>query len=197
MTRAVALASRAPNKRGQRRPAGRRAARVGGPRFEPAKMIQALGKKDSRAQRIAFYLNWSATELPLQYQPFNVIVQAINDYGRLPRMDDNEVAAVRRSLASVRRITQLTYQRDLDVGGGGVRATVSDEDAAGVVLPKKMKRLRSAKNAVVATHSLIDPASIKDPRIKAYLNKSVRDVVKLIGSEDFDRKLLPPMSEEE
>lgn len=160
-------------------------------------MIQLLGKKDSRAQRIAFYLNWAASELPLQYQPFNVIVQAINDYGRLPRMDDNQVSAVRRSLASVRRIVQRTYQRDLDVGGGGVRATVSDEDAAGVVLPKKMKRLRSAKNAVVTTHSLIDPAQIKDPRIKAYLNRSVRDVVKLIGSEDFDRKLLPPVTEEE
>lgn len=196
MTKAVALASRAPRGRGTKRPTGRRASRVGGPVFDHSKMIQALGKKDSRAQRIAFYLNWSATELPLQYQPFNVIVQAINNYGRLPRMDDHEVAAVRRSLSSVRRITQIDYQRDLDVGGGGVRATVSDEDAAGVVLPKKMKRLRGAKNAVIATHSIIDAGAIKDPRIRAYLNKSVRDVVKLIGSEDFDRKLLPPSPEE-
>lgn len=195
MTRAVALSSRAPKR--SSRASGRKAARVGGPRFDHAKMVQALGKKDTRAQRIAFYLNWSATELPLQYQPFNVIVQAINNYSRLPRMDHNEVTSARGGLTSVRRIMQITYQRDLDVGGGGVRATVSDEDAAGVVLPKKMKRLRSAKNAVVATHSLIDPAAVKDPRIRAYLNKSVRDVVKLIGSEDFDQKLLPPMSEEE
>lgn len=196
MSKSVALSSRALRKgAAQRR--GRRAQRIGGPRFDHAKMLQALGGKDSRAQRIAFYLDWCATELPLQYQPFNVIVQAISDYARLPRMDADEVTMVRRNMGAPRRLLQRTYQRDLDVGAGGARATVSDEDAAGVVLPKKMQRLRSAKNAVVATHSLIDPAAVKDPRIKAYLTKSVRDVIKMIGSDDFDRKLLPPVSEEE
>jgi hypothetical protein len=195
----VALSTRstAQNRARRRANAARRPSRVGGPKFDHAAMVAALGNKDSRAQRIAYYLDWCAARLPLQYQPFNVIVQEINAYARMPRMDTDEVSTARGSMHSVRRILQQKYQRDLDVGGGGARATVSDEDAAGVVLPKKMKRLRSAKDAVVATHALIDVAEIKDPRIKAYLNKSVREVVRLIGSEDFDKKLLPPMSEEE
>lgn len=196
MSKSVALKSRASSKWPTKRRVGRRPARVGGPTFDHAHMLSDLGRHNSRAQRIAYYLNWCAGMLPLQYQPFNTIVQEINGYERLPRMDADEVVAVRRNMGTIRKLLQRLYARDLDVGGGGARATVSDEDAAGVVLPKKMKRLRSAKNAVVATHSLIDPGAVKDPRIKAYLNKSVRDVVKLIGSDDFDRKLLPPISEE-
>lgn len=197
MSKAIALATRSGSgKRTRSRAAPRRNSRVGGPRFEHAAMLVALGKNDTRAQRIAYYLDWCASKLPLQYQPFNVVVQEINGYARLPRMDAEEVSTVRGSMHTIRRILQQKYERDLDVGGGGARATISDEDAASVVLPKKMKRLRSAKNAVVTTHSLIDPAAIKDPRIKAYLTKSVREVIKLIGSEDFDRKLLPPVSEE-
>lgn len=73
---------------------------------------------------------------------------------------------------------------------------MNDDDVAAVTLPKKLKGLRAAKNSALATNALIDPAQIKDPRIKAYLAKSVKDLVRMIGSEDFDRRLLPPTEQE-
>lgn len=159
-------------------------------------MCMELGKRDNRSQRVAWFLNWAAEHSPHEYQPYNVILQAINNLGRLPRMDKDEVLAVRGNMHSVRRILQRDYNRDLDVAGGAARATVDDDDKAAVVLPKKMKRLQSAKNAVLTTHSLIDPKRVKDPVTKAYLTHSVASIIKMVGSESFDRKLLPPTDDE-
>lgn len=44
--------------------------------------------------------------------------------------------------------------------------------------------------------SVVDINGIKDPRVKAYMNRSVKDVLKLISGDDFDKKLLPPASDE-
>lgn len=194
---AVTLTSRARPSPRKAKNGGRRRRGVVGATFPHARMLAELGKRDTRAQRVAYYLNWAANEAPHQYQPFNEIVSQINAYGKLPRMNNDEVEAVRGGMHTVRKILQQQYDRDLDVAGGGARATVDDQDTAAVVLPKKMKRLRSARNGVIATHGLIDPNKIKNPAIKAYLTKSVSAVVKMIGTDDFEKKLLPPHNEDE
>lgn len=165
-------------------------------KFPHEKMLSNLGSSDSRAKRIAYYLDWAAREQPYHYQPFNVIVTAIQNYGALRRMDSEEVVSVRASMSSVRNLLQKTYGRDLDIAGNGALATVSDEHTASVPLPKKLRRLRSAKNSVLKTYNLIDMAKIKDPKIKAYLSKSVKEVIRLVGGEDFDKKLLPPKDDD-
>lgn len=59
-----------------------------------------------------------------------------------------------------------------------------------------MRRLKSAKDSLVRATSVVDINGIKDPRVKAYMNRSVKDVLKLISGDDFDKKLLPPASDE-
>lgn len=166
-----------------------------GPKFPYDKMLTDLGKRDSRSQRAAYYLNWAATTRPYHYLPFNVIVTDVMNYQALRKLTSDDVHSLRRNMGQVRKLLQTVYGRDLDIAGAGARATVDDTDATTVALPKKMRRLRSAKNSVMATYRLIDHAQVKDPKAKNYLAKSVRDVVRLIGSEDFDRKLLPPGEE--
>lgn len=172
-----------------RRPARARGRAISFP-FE--QMNDALGKRDSRAQRAAYYLDWCAAHFPHEYQPFNTIVQQINGRTSTPRMENDEVKNLRGAMHGVRLLLQSQYKRDLDIAAGGARATVDDDDTASVVMPKKMKRLRSAKNAVLATNNLIDIAEIKSPELRAYMKRSVSDIVKLVGSEEFDRKLLLP-----
>lgn len=161
------------------------------------RMVTDLGKRDSRTARVAYYLDWAAKNLPMEYQPYNVIVQAINNYQRLPRTDHDEVTAIRTNMHTVRKVLQAQYERDLDSAGRATRATVNDEDAAAVVIPKKMQRLRAAKNALLVSHSLIDPKKVTDGRIRAYLTHSVKDIVRMVGSEEFESKLLPPSSVDE
>jgi hypothetical protein len=59
-----------------------------------------------------------------------------------------------------------------------------------------MKRLHSAKKAVVETVNLIDPANIPNtPDMKALKNwmvTDVRDIMKTLTSPSFEAKLLPP-----
>lgn len=169
---------------------------LGSKKFPFDRMVTQLGKRDSRSARAAFFLNWAADEFPKAYMPWNAILQNIQGRQGLPRMSSDEVAALRGSCGLVRRALQKQHKRDLVIAGAAARATTDDEDTAAVALPRKMKSLRSAKNAVMATHALIDPTQVRDPRIKAYLNRSVKEIMRVIGSAEFDKKLLPPADQE-
>lgn len=176
---------------------GRARSAVNAPTFPLEEMKAALGKRDGRSQRAAYYLNWAAEHFPYQYQPFNVILQQINGRRSLPRIDSQEVWAMRRSAATIRKILQREpYNRTLDVAGNGARATVDDDDRAATSMPKSLKRLRSAKNATMAVHGLIDPTKVRDARLRAWLQSDVHDVVRAIGKAAFDKKLLPPPTED-
>jgi len=161
-------------------------------------MKQALGDEcDFRSKKTAFLLDWAAKNMPGVYIGYAEIVRAIDNRKSLPRLDSPDVKALRSSIANVRGLLRERYGRELDTAPNSVRATTGDEDAATVVLPKKLRRLRSAKNAVIATHSLIDPANVKDARIRAYLENDVNAIIKAIGSESFDKRLLPPSADAE
>jgi hypothetical protein len=171
---------------------------MGAPTFDFDRMLEAIGESDSRTQRVAYYLNWAADHLPFQYQPYNVIAKAVSNSKatRLPRMDSDEVVGIRRTMSGIRRALRTKYGRSLDVAADGARATVDSEDHAAVVMPKKIKRLRSAKNAVVEEHRLINVSEIRDAKIRGYMQRPVRELMKILDSEEFDRKLLPPGSPE-
>lgn len=162
------------------------------------KMKEDLGDEcDFRSKKTAYLLDWTAKNMPGVYIGYAEIVRAIDNRKSLPRLDSPDVKALRSSIANVRGLLRERYGRELDTAPNSVRATTGDEDAATVVLPKKLRRLRSAKNAVIATHSLIDPSKIRDPRIRAYLETDVNLIIKAIGTEAFDKKLLPPAAAED
>jgi hypothetical protein len=167
---------------------------IGSPTFNFEQMLDEIGDVDSRTQRVAYYLNWAAGHLAYQYQPYNVIARAISGSksARLPRMDSDEVLGIRRTLHGIRKALRLKYNRSLDVVADGARATVDSQDVAAVVIPKKVRRLRTMKDSLVEEHKLINPAEIRDARIRAYIQRPIRDLMKILGSEDFDKKLLPP-----
>jgi len=153
--------------------------------------------KQALTTRAAHFLHWAAINYPRQYTPYNVLVKAVQGYSKMPQLKSEEVERMRAGMTRVREILRTRFQRELDsVPGIGVRATVDSADTLTVSLPKRMRRLESAKKAVTQTVSLIDTASIPDTAEmkpwKAWLNKDVGEVMKAITSPDFEKKLLPP-----
>ena len=158
-------------------------------------------KDMSMTKRAAHCLDWCANECPGEYLPYNMLLKVIQQYPRMPQLNSEEVQILRRNMSNVRGHLQKTYSRELDSQPGvGVRATFSDADTLTVALPKKMSRFRAAKRSLATTVNLIDERSIPDTAElkpwKVWMRKSVADVMRLVGSEDFDTKCLPPAATE-
>jgi hypothetical protein len=156
---------------------------------------------DPKTKRVAAFLIWAAQRHPFEYIPYNVIVQAINGYRRLPRMESDEVTMIKNCMTGVRRHLQGNQRELVSQPGIGVRATVDDADTLKTALPNKVKRLQAAKRAVISTASIIDPNAIPDTKEnepwKKWLKGSVRAAIKELESPTFERKLLPPSEQEE
>lgn len=150
--------------------------------------------------RAAHCLDWAALAFPKQYVPYTHLLKAIMGYRRTPVEDNQEVLMLRRNMTRVREILLKKYGRVLDSQPGlGVRATVDDADTLTVALPKKMARFRAAKVGLATTVNLIDPAKVPNtPEYapwKAWLNRSVKEVMRQISDPTFESKLLPPAKE--
>ena len=61
----------------------------------------------SKPQRAAAFLDWWATKHPYDFAAYNEILKAIEGYNKLPRMDTEEVEAVRAADAYVARIDAI------------------------------------------------------------------------------------------
>lgn len=156
----------------------------------------------SRNQRIAQFLMWTAEHFPKQYCPHNVAVQAIEGYKNVPSINSKEVKMFKSGLCAANQILHKKYGRALDTEPGvGIRATVDDADTASVALPKRVGRFRAAKNALANTVGLVDVANIPDtPEMKpwkTWFKTSVKDIMKMVNSPEFEQKLLPPVREPE
>lgn len=153
--------------------------------------------KLSIPHRAAQYLDWAAKNYPHQYTPYNLMCQALMGYDRTPKLKNAEVERLRNSLGRIRTILVEKYDRDLVAQPGlGPRATVDDADKLKMVMPKKAARLASARAGFVNTANSIDTKAIPNSpelaSLKDWFSRSVKDVVKQIGSKEFERKLLPP-----
>ena len=151
----------------------------------------------SLPQRGAHFLDWAAKNFPGQYVSYNMFLKAIMGFSKTPRIDGDAVEQLRGRMGRIREILKKNYGREVDSQRGvGARATVDDADTLKTSLPGKMKRLHSAKKAVVETVNLIDPANIPNtPDMKALKNwmvTDVRDIMKTLTSPSFEAKLLPP-----
>jgi hypothetical protein len=151
----------------------------------------------ARSQRIAHFLDWAARHFPKQYCPYPQLAKAVTGYARMPQYNSKEVDLIKSTMSGVNKILQTKYKRTIDTEPGiGVRATVDDADTATVALPKRMSRFKAAKNSLVATAALVDVNKIPDTNEfkpwKAWLKTSVKDVLKMVNSSDFEQKLLMP-----
>lgn len=149
----------------------------------------------NKPARCAHFLDWAAATYPRQYVPYNYVVKAIEGYGKLPRLETQEVDAMRQRLARVRDLLHRDYKRDLDTQPGvGVRATVDSADVLVTTAEKRGKRLIAAKNAFEQTVRLVDPAKLPDTpamaRHKKWFQTSLRDLLKSLP--DLERRALPP-----
>lgn len=178
---------------------------MGRSRNQETRTISADGyepdKKASIAHRIAHFLDASAQEYPSQYAAYSLVAKAVLMLGRMPRQDSKEAGMVRRSMARVRQILQKDYRRELDTQVGiGVRATTDSADTLQTSMPKRMRRLESARVAVVQTAQLIDVSTLPNtPALapwKKWMQKDVKEVLSLLTAPEFEQKLLPPANED-
>lgn len=147
----------------------------------------------SLTRRAAHFLDWLAKKSPYQFVQYNVVLRAIMGYNRTPRLTSEEVERLHRNMGRAKLILETEYERGMmTMPSVGVRATVDDNDRAKNELPKKMRRLASAKESVERTVNSIDPRKITDSRVKRWLRSDVGGILRALKSADFDAKALPP-----
>lgn len=148
-------------------------------------------------QRVAFFINWAAQHYPNEFVPHQFIYRACTGLKRTPHQTSPDTVRIKNMMGRVRLILQKDYARDLcSQPFAGVRATVDDADALQSTLPRRMRRLRAAREAVTRTAELIDPKKLPNtPQMtpwKRWFSTSVQDVLGLLNSDNFTRGLLPP-----
>jgi len=163
--------------------------------FPYAQMKLALGKRDGRSQRAAFFLDWAARTMPHVFIPYNEIVRCIYDTKSLPRMESEEVVALRITISTVRHVLFVKYSRWTTNAVNGVRATTGDDDVT-AACPRITSRMDSVSRTLANAVSLIDTKKMKDKQLREYAERVLYPLVKQLGAPAFQRNLLPPVSDE-
>jgi hypothetical protein len=141
-------------------------------------------------QRIAHFLDWSASHIKKTYFQYNIICKAINGYNHTPRLDTKDVEMVRYSMTRVKHILREKYKRGFDYSRGlGVRATVDDNDTTNYSLANAARRFVSSKQNVDRIASIIDQSKLSAKESTYFSN--VTGASKLITTTQI-QKLLPP-----
>ena len=125
--------------------------------------------------------------------PYNVIYREINGLEATPRVDNENVAIMRKKLAGVRPLLQKLYKRDLkNLSGLGVRATVDDLDVVKTTTVTVVARVNSAHNALKANAALVNPNRLPEGSDKAWYVRTVSPAIKALTDDPRMLKLLPP-----
>jgi hypothetical protein len=164
--------------------------------FPHEEMKAALGSRDGRAQRAAYCLDWAARKRAGKFIPYNEIVRCIDNTTSLPRMDSDEVAALRRSMTQVKNILFRKYERWATNAVNAVRATTGPDEVA-AMCPRITRRIDSASGTLGRAWSLIDPKTMKDQKLKEYCERVLGPLMKQLNAPSFQKNLLPPASDED
>jgi hypothetical protein len=144
----------------------------------------------SLPRKIADFLVWAAKQEPRRFITLPEVVRAV--YG-VTRGGADQEDSIRRRFSGVNKILHEEHSCALvNQPGAGVRATTGDEDTARTALPKRMKRLDSARKAVVATASIIDSRKIADVALRKWVETGARKAVGLLAAPDFERQITMP-----
>lgn len=153
-------------------------------------------------RRAADALNWAAEKFPYQYAQWNVLLKAIQGYKRLPRLDSEAVIHLKKSATSIRRHLYTHHARVMDSEPGmGIRALVDDADTLRIAMPKKFRRLSSAKHGAEAVAAMIDLGNVPDTEelhhYKKWMKSDVMGILTTLKKANFDRRALPPVRKED
>lgn len=151
----------------------------------------------SKPYRIAAFLEWWAVRHPHDFAAYNEVLKAIEGYRHMPRIDSEEVAALRTRIHSVERIMNEKYKRSLVRHRGlGVRATVDDVDMIRNKQVDRVKKVERSITAVVRLDGLIDTSKIpntpENKPLKEWYSRDVKGIIKQIGDPRYLEKMLPP-----
>lgn len=152
-----------------------------------------------RPDRTAHALDWAATRHPKHLVAYNILLRAVMGYDRTPRINSNEVEALRGCMSRVRAILAEKYDRGLVVEAGvGVRATADTEDAMKTDLVAQARRKASADKSfarsagMVAENMAKIPATQQNAPWLKWLKTVVKPALAEISAPDYVKRLLPP-----
>ena len=156
-----------------------------------------LDTKLSKTARIAAFLDFWATEHPLDYAQYNEVLKAIEGYGYTPRLDNEECDKVRSKCHGAGRILRSKYKRELVRHQGlGVRATVDSMDVIRHVQTKRVSKIENAVKAAADTDANVDLKSIPDSPenkpLKDWYKRDMKSLLKQLSSPDVMARMLPP-----
>lgn len=151
----------------------------------------------TKPQRAAAFLDWWAHKHPYDFAAYNEILKAIEGYAKLPRMDTEEVEAVRGVVGRAANILHEKYRRGLVRQRGlGARATVDSADTIRHKAVDKSKRIERDIVALAKIDEIIDLKSIPDTAenrpLKQWYQRDVKGILKQIASPEYLAKMLPP-----
>lgn len=160
---------------------------------------------EALVQKIAHFLDWASETKPKEVIPYNQITRSVYDLKQMPRLMNNEVVLVQRSMSRVRAVLINKYKRSLvSVPGIGCRATVDDADIVTTELAKNVRRIEKDSQRVAQIYSLVDPAKLpsteefKPWKDWFHRQSGTGGLFKMIQSSDWSKRLaLPPAPEAE
>lgn len=145
----------------------------------------------SLPRKIAAFLLWARDREPKRYITLAEVARAVYGVSRAGADHEN---SIRRRLTAVNRLLHEEHRTALvNQVGVGVRATVGDEDTARTALPKRMRRLDSARRAVIATTDIIDTRKITDGALRKWVETGARKAVGLLAAPEFERQISMPV----
>lgn len=151
----------------------------------------------SKPARIAAFLDWWAQRHPYNFAAYNEILKAVEGYSRLPRMDTEEVEAIRACTGRAEKLLHGKYKRALIRHRGlGARASVDDAD---VIRHKQSDRAKKVERSIVALarqDEIIDtrrvPDTAENRALKQWYQRDVKSILRQVASPEFLAKMLPP-----
>jgi hypothetical protein len=146
----------------------------------------------SLTRRAAHFYDWAAKKYPKVYISWVLAYRASTGFWRASTKS-KEVELFRKRGSAIRNILIDDYGREFTTKKGlGARAQVDGEDTLKNEMVKKARRLQSAIRSAERTRGLIKASDVKDPEWRSWLTRSLSGAIKLVGSDEYKRKLLPP-----
>jgi hypothetical protein len=145
------------------------------------------------AQGVANFLAWGRQMFPFQWWPWNMIHKAITGRAALARPDSAEVLLLRRTATRARQLLRRDHDCDLrTMRQIGARATVGSEDTAGESGPAAVKRMQSAQRNLIEVNDMVDPAEIKDPKLREFVTRQFQPLARAVNAPAFKTLLALP-----
>ena len=158
--------------------------------------------EDSMLKRAAYFLNWAADRYPHEYIPWNWVHQAINGFKRTPAPDNTDVKRLQARSSAIRSHCVDKFGRTTDSHTGlGVRALVDDADVLKYAVPKQARRMESARVSFLTATALVNINKVPNTPalkpLKAWFNTDVKAIMKMIGGDNFSKRLQSPKDDDE